>query len=81
MDVPSALGVRKVVAGTPLNVTDDTLKNPVPFIVTVAPAGALVGLKLVMVGCPKNCVLVPVPPTAWTVTWPAMFPSGISAVR
>jgi hypothetical protein len=66
-------------AAVPLNVTEVTPMKFVPLIVTVAPTGPLVGVKLVIVGGLKTVkpdALVAVPPAVVTLNGPLVEPRG-----
>src|SRR5207237_8017547 len=66
-------------AATPLMVTDVTPVKFVPVIVTLVPAGPLVGEKLVIVGggmTVKLLALVAVPPDVVTLIGPVVAPLG-----
>ena len=70
------------VAATPLNVTAVAPVKLVPLIVTLVPASALVGVKLVMVGgftTVKFVALVAVPPGVVTPSGPVVAPVGTVA--
>ena len=71
------------VAAFPLNVTAVAPVKFVPLIVTLAPAGPLVGVKLVIVGAlaatVKLVVLVAVPPGVVTLSGPVVAPAGTVA--
>ena len=70
-------------AALPLNVTAVAPVKFVPVIVTLAPAGPLVGVKLVIVGTlpptVKLAALVAVPPGVVTLTGPVVVPDGTMA--
>ena len=69
----------KLVALTPLNVTALAPVKFVPLIVTLVPAGPLVGVKLVIVGgltTVKLLALVAVPPGVVTLSGPVVAPAG-----
>ena len=69
-------------AVTPLNVTLVAPVKFVPLIVTLAPAGPLVGVKLVIVGglsTVKVLALVAAPPGVVTLTGPVVAPVGTVA--
>ena len=70
-------------APTPLNVTAVAPLKFVPVIVTLVPAGPLVGVKLVIVGglavTVKVLALVAVPPAVVTLTGPVVAPVGTVA--
>ena len=70
-------------AALPLNRTADAPVKFVPLIVTLVPAGPLVGVKLVIVGAlaltVKLLALVAVPPGAVTLTGPVAAPAGTVA--
>ena len=73
----------KAVAGVPLKATPVVPANPLPAIVTLVPAGPLVGVKEVMLGATmtvKSVALVPVPAGLVTLTFPVVAPSGTVAV-
>jgi hypothetical protein len=73
----------KVVALVPLKLTAVTPVKFVPFIVTLVPAGPLVGLKFAIVGAladtVKLLVLVAVPPDVVTLSGPVVAPAGTVA--
>lgn len=68
----------------PLKVTEVTPVNPVPVIVTEAPTGPLVGVKLVILGVGgitvKFVLLVAVPAAVVTPIAPVVAPAGTVAV-
>jgi hypothetical protein len=65
---------------TPLNLTAVTPIKFEPVIVTVAPAGPFVGVKLVIVGATAKLVaLVVAPPDVVTVSGPVVAPAGTVA--
>ena len=67
---------------TPLNATAVAPLKFVPVIVTLVPAGPLVGVKLVIVGAGttvKVLALVAVPPAVVTLTGPVVAPVGTVA--
>ena len=66
----------------PLNVTAVAPVKFVPLIVTPAPTGPLVGVKLVIVGAGttvKVLALVAVPPAVVTLSVPVVAPAGTVA--
>ena len=64
----------------PLNVTDVAPLKFVPLIVTLAPTGPLVGVKLAIVGATvKVLALVAVPPGVVTASGPVVAPVGTVA--
>src|SRR5439155_2250367 len=70
------------VALTPLNVTEVAPLNFVPLIVTLVPAGPLVGVKLAIVGgltTVNELALVAVPPGVVTLTGPVVAAAGTVA--
>ena len=73
----------KVVALVPLKRTAVTPVKLVPLIVTLVPAGPLVGLKFAIVGAladtVKLLVLVAVPPDVVTLSGPVVAPAGTVA--
>ena len=73
----------RIVAGTPLKVTEVALPRLVPVMVTVVPTMPETGLKLVITGTPMTVkleVLFPVPLGAVTLTGPVVAPGGTVTV-
>jgi hypothetical protein len=72
----------KVDASTPLKATALMLVKPVPVIITVAPAGALVGEKPVTVGggTVNEVELETMPPGVVTLMGPVTAPTGTVAL-
>ena len=70
-------------AAVPLNCTAVAPLKFVPLIVTLVPAGPLVGVKLAIVGAlaltVKLLVLVAVPPGVVTLSGPVVAPAGTAA--
>ena len=70
-------------AGVPLKVTSAVPVKFVPLIVTMVPAGPLVGVKPVIVGAlaptVKLLALVAVPPGVVTLSGPVVAPAGTVA--
>jgi hypothetical protein len=74
--------VTENVAALPLNATADAPVKFAPLIVTVAPASALVGVKLAIVGgliTAKFVALITVPPRVVTPIGPGVAPAGTVA--
>jgi len=70
------------VAFTPPNVTLVVCLRLTPLMVTVAPTGPLVGMKLVICGITRNILLLfSVPLEVVTVTKPVVAPLGTGAIR
>jgi hypothetical protein len=79
----AVLDVTVKVAAVPLNRTAEAPVKFVPLIVTLAPVGPLVGVKLAIVGAlaltVKLVALVAVPPGVVTLTGPVVAPVGTVA--
>jgi hypothetical protein len=74
--------VTEKLAAIPLNLTTVAPVKLVPLIVTLVPAGPLVGVKLVIVGgirTVKLLALVAVPPAVVTLSGPVVAPAGTVA--